>query len=209
MAGGAERPGMLIVVAGPSGSGKDTLISFARHALGDDPRFSFPPRVITRADQSGEDHIHVSPKHFERLRRQKLFFLDWDAHGFSYGIPANIQDELDQGRAVIFNISRRMIPAARTKWQPTAVISVMVAADELRRRLRSRGRETEAEIEARVSRASDHAGAIGAPVHILDNSGPIEGSAARFLALLKTLVDNSAAEAVPAYGLEDAGVQLA
>src|SRR5262249_8948833 len=113
MEDGAQGPGVLILVAGPSGSGKDTLIAAARCALSENACFVFPSRFITRADQTGEEHIYVSPKDFEQLRREGRFFLDWTAHGLSYGIPANVQEHLDAGCAAVFNISRRMIGMAR------------------------------------------------------------------------------------------------
>jgi len=40
-------PGRLVVVAGPSGAGKDTLLRFARNHLGGDPNIVFPHRVVT------------------------------------------------------------------------------------------------------------------------------------------------------------------
>jgi len=56
---------MLVLVVGPSGAGKDTVIEGARAALGDDTRFRFVRRVVTRpVDPGGEAHEAVSEKVF-------------------------------------------------------------------------------------------------------------------------------------------------
>ncbi|MGO9172761.1 MAG: phosphonate metabolism protein/1,5-bisphosphokinase (PRPP-forming) PhnN [Rhodomicrobium sp.] len=198
MADGVEKTGVLILVAGPSGSGKDTLISAARLALADNPAFVFPSRLITRADKTGEDHIYMPPADFEHARAQKLFFLAWEAHGFSYGIPASVQSDLTAGRTAVVNVSRRLIPAARSLWRPTHAVIISARPAALRERLLIRGRETEAEIEARVRRANDETCSIEEPVHFLDNSGPLRDAIEQFLALLLQLN-----EPVPAQDLED------
>jgi ribose 1,5-bisphosphokinase len=82
----------------------------------DEPDFVFPLRVITRADQSGEEHIYIPETDFARLTGEQLFFLNWRAHGLSYGIPASVTEDLESGRAVTFNISRRAIPRSRELW---------------------------------------------------------------------------------------------
>jgi ribose 1,5-bisphosphokinase len=204
MGDGAQKPGVLILVAGPSGSGKDTLIAAARHAFPENCGFVFPSRFITRAGRIGEEHIYVSPEDFDHLRREGLFFLSWAAHGLSYGIPASIGQDLEAGRIAVFNISRRMIEAARTKWPCTHVISIMVEPEVLRQRLRARGRESDAEIEARLRRANDEAYAIDGPVHVLDNSGPLDSSIEKFLSLLLRFGGGTMAERMPAHELKDA-----
>ena len=53
---------MLVLVVGPSGAGKDTLINAAKAALAGDDRFVFPRRVVTRpAVTALEDHDTVTP----------------------------------------------------------------------------------------------------------------------------------------------------
>jgi ribose 1,5-bisphosphokinase PhnN len=59
-------PGKLVLVVGPSGAGKDTLLSLARAACADDPTIVFVQRLVTREDSSAEDN---EPDHRRRLSR--------------------------------------------------------------------------------------------------------------------------------------------
>ena len=60
---------MLVLVVGPSGAGKDTLIERAREALAGEARFRFVRREITRPEGAGgEDHIAVTPAAFAARR---------------------------------------------------------------------------------------------------------------------------------------------
>lgn len=179
--------GALILVAGPSGSGKDTLIAAAQEAMQADPRFVFARRIITRTNTVGELHIPVSADQFAERKRAGEFFLDWDAHGLSYALPASLLDDLAGARSVIANVSRRVVEQARSAWANTHVVSVTVKPDVLRHRLSARGRETPDEIEARVRRASDPECEVSPPFHTIDNSGDIGQSIAAFLDLLLAL----------------------
>jgi len=84
---------MFVLVVGPSGVGKDTLIQGAKTRLAKDEAFWFPERYITRAaDVGGEDHIAVDDASFDRLQAFDAFSLTWSAHGLRYALPAEIDD---------------------------------------------------------------------------------------------------------------------
>ena len=137
---------MLILVVGPSGAGKDTLLDGARKAL---PAVRFVRRVITRpADAGGEDHEAVSVVEFER----RSFALQWRAHGLQYGIPADIGDDLARGAVVVANVSRGAIAEAASKF-PVHVIEITAPPKVLAARLAARGRESAADVAARLVRA--------------------------------------------------------
>jgi ribose 1,5-bisphosphokinase len=94
---------MLVLVVGPSGAGKDTLLDAAKQALADNRRFRFVRRVVTRAaDAGGEAHEAVTEAEFAK----RDFVLQWQAHGLRYGIPA---DAITDGIVTVANVSRSII----------------------------------------------------------------------------------------------------
>lgn len=177
--------GTLILVVGPSGAGKDTLIDAARAALAADPRFHFPRRDITRpAEAGGEDHNPVDTATFDARQAEGGYALSWGAHALFYGVPASIADTLAAGTSVVVNVSRAVIDEARNRFPPTAVVSLSVPEAVLRQRLAARGRETAEQIEARVARAAA-VPVSGANVFEVVNDDTVETAIARFLAALE------------------------
>ncbi|MEQ8817778.1 MAG: phosphonate metabolism protein/1,5-bisphosphokinase (PRPP-forming) PhnN [Thalassobaculum sp.] len=181
----ATGPGLLVLVVGPSGSGKDTLIDAARRALADDPGVIFPRRDITRpAEAGGEDHAPVAPDEFRARRAAGAYALSWEAHGLGYGVPAGVLDDLAQGRTVVVNVSRGMLDEAR-RLARVRVLSLTVPADVLLRRLAARGREAAADIEARVARAEAFS-VTGRDVVTVVNDGSVDAALARILDAIRT-----------------------
>lgn len=169
---------MLVLVVGPSGAGKDTLLNAARQDLATDRRFRFVRRTITRsADPGGEDHEPVTEAEF--LTRD--FALQWGAHGLRYGIPADIAADIAVGIVVVANVSRGVIETAAAHF-PTRVIEVTAPPEVLSTRLAARGRESAADVAARLTRSVRLPDSV--PVETVMNDATLAEGSARFLAAL-------------------------
>ena len=103
------RKGAIVLVVGPSGAGKDSVIAFAQQPLGRDPRFVFARRLITRAVDGTEDHEECSQDGFEAVEAAGCLALSWRAHGTAYGIRHSALRDIDCGRIVVANVSRRVV----------------------------------------------------------------------------------------------------
>jgi ribose 1,5-bisphosphokinase len=174
--------GCLVLVVGPSGAGKDTVLHWVAERHRDDTRLVFPRRVITRPPGPGEDHVSVSVAEFERLRSGGAFALTWQAHGLHYGIPASIEADLAAGRTVVCNVSRTIIAPARTRFARVHVVEITAAPQVIAARLAARARETKAEIRERQQRNADIA-PVAADT-IIHNDTDIPTAAAAFEAAL-------------------------
>ncbi|WP_331375438.1 phosphonate metabolism protein/1,5-bisphosphokinase (PRPP-forming) PhnN [Sinorhizobium chiapasense] len=175
--------GTLILVVGPSGAGKDTLIDYARGRLQTDPCVHFVRRVISRPVAVGEDHEPVDVEEFQRRVLEGDFALHWQAHGLSYGIPSAIDEWLSRGEVVVANGSRTILPDARLKYPQLLVVNVAAPMDVLAKRLVERGRENLESVRERLIR-SEQQSVEGDDVLRIDNSGPPEIAGERFLAVL-------------------------
>jgi len=179
--------GVLVLVVGPSGAGKDTLIAKARDALAGDTRYMFPRRIVTReAIASLEDHDTISPDEFALQKRRGAFALDWEAHGLHYALPSSIDGALFVGRVVVAIVSRRVIAPTMQKY-PRCEVLLITARPEVRAaRLAARGRETESEVAARLAHEGEPM-PKGVMPTIVDNSAAIEVSLRGVLQTLKRL----------------------
>jgi ribose 1,5-bisphosphokinase len=173
-------PGRLVLVVGPSGAGKDTLIGLARAQLHHDPTVVFVRRVVTRAPSPHEDHDTLSAEAFEQALRSGAFALAWEAHGLRYGVPASINSDIRAGRTVVCNVSRAIVGQARGLYADVVVALVTAPADVLARRLAARAREEG--IDGRLARA-EASDDIRADC-VITNVGAPESSAAALIAAI-------------------------
>jgi ribose 1,5-bisphosphokinase len=147
-------PGRLVLIVGPSGAGKDTLIGIAKQLLAGDARVKFPRRVVTRPSSQFEDNIAVTSAEFDAALGRGGFALHWQAHGHAYGIPKDIDDDIRAGNTVAANVSRTIVADARRRYRNVTVVSITAPADILAARLAARGRASDGPIGERVQRAS-------------------------------------------------------
>ncbi len=180
---------MLVLIVGPSGAGKDTLLTAARDQLGEDHRFRFVRRVITRPPgMVGEEYDSLTPQEFELQRESGGFALSWRAHGFHYGIPADISLDLAQGRVVVANVSRALVAEAAQRF-PVHVVEIRAPADLIARRLAARGREDAVDVARRLARQIE----LPLPVEreIVMNDGTIAEGARRLVAVLSRVAGSA------------------
>lgn len=167
-------PGAFVAVVGPSGVGKDALLSYARTRSGGLARF--PRRVITRPPGPGEDHDPVTEEQFAAALGRGAFAVSWQAHGLRYGIPVSVDAEVRDGLVVVVNVSRAVLGRLEARYRRLVVVGVTVSEEVRAQRLRSRSRESEPGIGQRLARPDP------APGHRVDvliqNDGPLaEGGA--------------------------------
>lgn len=176
--------GVFVAVVGPSGAGKDSLLSAARITLADDPRFVFARRIITRAADHTEDHDSVDTVTFREIVSDGGFALWWEAHDLKYGLPIALMGELAQDRVVIANVSRAMLPTIRKTFAGSCVIQITASENTLRQRLAGRGRETAAARESRLARARMMSAPVDPDITIA-NDGDIEDAIRCFVEALR------------------------
>jgi thymidine phosphorylase len=148
------KPGTFFFIVGPSGSGKDSLMSGVKPFL-PETEFVFARRVITReASPDSEDHDSCSESDFLEREKQGDFIITWQAHGLYYGLPVILLEAIQQGIHVIANGSRNEILILKEKIPSLQVIEITAPIDVLRKRLIARHRETSEDIERRLQRAT-------------------------------------------------------
>lgn len=177
----------LLLIVGPSGCGKDTLLRSARKYFLTDPRFQFLARYITRKPGEYEENYFVEDVGFTLLRKHKFFVSSWDAHDLKYGIPKHFLDNLKPDETGIISISREKISDFEILYhEKVSVIHVAAKPAIIEKRLRQRNRETRLQIESRLARMN--VPVSGKKVIPFDNSGEIEETSRLFNRLLEYLI---------------------
>lgn len=146
----------LVVLSGPSGVGKSSVIS---HALGDIPETWLSVSVTTRSPRPGEVHgqnyFFVSDEEFDRMIAEHEL-LEWAQFaGNRYGTPrSSVQERLDANIPVLLEIEVQGAMQVREA-MPEAVLVFLEPPSwqDLKTRLIGRGTESDTEVEARLNAA--------------------------------------------------------
>ena len=164
-----------MLVVGPSGSGKDTLIGLARTRLANYPHFIFPRRVITREAQAeAEDHDTLDVAAFDAARRAGHFALHWGAHGLFYGLTKASLEPVNSGATAIINVSRGVIAEAEALQARITVLSVKCRPELLAERIARRGRESADDILLRLKREAPIRANTARVIGIINETDPLD-----------------------------------
>jgi ribose 1,5-bisphosphokinase len=178
--------GILLYVVGASGSGKDSLMRFAREMLAGNPDVVFAHRYITRPhDAGGENHVALSEAEFEARLARKLFSLHWHSHGMRYGIGCELNQWLAKGLTVVLNGSRAYLDQACRNYPELVPVLIEVSPDVLRSRLQARGRESDSDIESRLLRSFEFKNLYHSKLHKFSNNSSLEETGPAFAELIR------------------------
>jgi len=165
-------PGRLVLVVGPSGAGKDTLLGLAKAACAEDRSVVFPRRVITREASAAEANEQVSAGTFQEALTRGEYAMHWEAHGHRYALSRAIDDEIRAGRTIVANVSRTVVGAMRDVYADVVVVSITAPPNVLAERIAMRARSSDGKLEARLGRTVEDAAAT--PDVTIVNTGSAE-----------------------------------
>lgn len=158
-----ERYGSAVVISGPSGVGKSTLVGNVRKIL---PDLGFSVSCTTRAPRAGEadgrEYYFLTPEAFEEKVRRGEFLEYAGIFNRRYGtLKSEVLSRVERGEQVLLDIdvqgAKQIRAAAETSPElARAVHFVLIAPpslDALESRLRGRGSETEEQLALRLGAA--------------------------------------------------------
>lgn len=153
-----KRKGKLIIVSGPSGVGKSTLIEETMKMRDD---LCFSTSVTTRSPRpgevDGEDYFFITPSRFAEMAENNELLEHATYVGNSYGTPrAYVEEKQADGWNVVLDIEVQ--GAAQVKEKEPDAVSVFVVSpslEELEKRLTGRGTESPEKIRERLERARE------------------------------------------------------
>lgn len=178
---------LLVVISGPSGSGKGTLCEMLRQAF---PDLNYSISVTTRPPRSNEkdgvDYFFVSDEEFKRLL-QKGEFLEWaEVYGHYYGTPRSVvESALASGRDVLLEIDIQGASKVRELFPEAVLIFIKPPSlDELSDRITKRGTDDAKSIDTRMSSARQELQAARKYDYVVENDQK-EKAFAKLMELIK------------------------
>lgn len=164
--------GRLVILSGPSGVGKDTVIEAWCAA---DPRVTRVVAATTRAPRPGEadgvDYHFMDVDSFLRMAEDGAFLEFKEVHGNHYATPLRqLEGLLDAGKVAVLKIDVQGAAEVTPKRPDAVTIFLLPPSDEeLERRIRGRGTEDEATVALRLRAAHDEVVRSAAYAHRLVN----------------------------------------
>lgn len=155
----ATRRGIPIILSSPSGAGKSTL---SKLLMKWDPSISFSVSATTRkprrGEQDGREYYFRSRDQFQKMVANGEMLEHAEVFGNFYGSPLRpVEDALQAGRDVIFDIDWQGGQQIRGSALAADLVTIFIlppSIDELEKRLRARGQDSEEVIADRMTKSA-------------------------------------------------------
>ena len=154
---------MLVIISGPSGSGKGTVVK--RLCVNDD--YALSVSVTTRKPRpmevDGRDYFFTTEDEFTKMRNNGELLEHAQYVNNFYGTPRNyVESQINSGKIVVLEIDVQGALQVRDKFKEAVLVFLLPPSmDELAARLRARGSEDDVTIESRLKKAYEELPLIG------------------------------------------------
>jgi guanylate kinase len=164
MSAAVEVPPLLLIVSGPSGSGKSTLVQKILELPGTMPSVSCTTRPRRATEATGKCYDFVTDALFEAMVQRGEFLEYARVFGkHSYGTPKKwLEESRKNGLDLVLEIDVQGAAQVKQKLPESVAIFILPPSrEELERRLRSRGQDSDEEIARRLAKAREEITAFG------------------------------------------------
>lgn len=159
-----KKEGLIIVISAPSGAGKTTLCKRLLQAL---PFLTYSVSFTTRQPRKNEiegiDYYFVSTEEFKKMIERKEF-VEWtEVHGEFYGTSSTFLNKIiEAGKDAILEVNVEGGTNIKKHYSQATLIFVLPPSwEELEKRLKTRGTETDEKIKKRMGRAKKEVEYVG------------------------------------------------
>jgi guanylate kinase len=164
MSTGTASSPLVLIVSGPSGSGKSTLVQKILELPGTMPSISCTTRARRATEASGKCYDFVTVAEFDAMVERGEFLEYARVFGkHSYGTPKKwLEESRKKGLDLVLEIDVQGAAQVKEKMPESVAIFILPPSrEELERRLRSRGQDSDEEIARRLAKARDEIAAFG------------------------------------------------
>src|SRR6202161_3064915 len=164
MTTGSESEPLILIVSGPSGSGKSTLVQKILELPGTMPSISCTTRQRRATESSGKCYAYVTEEEFDAMVSRGEFLEYARVFGkHAYGTPKKwLEESRSKNLDLVLEIDVQGAAQVKRKLPESVAIFILPPSrEELERRLRSRGQDSDEEIARRLAKARDEILAFG------------------------------------------------
>jgi len=164
----------LIIISSPSGAGKTTICNHLLKKIKNiEISVSCTTRPQRKAEINGEDYFFLSKNEFIKLKKKKYFIETAKVFDYYYGSPfKNIEKAFNKNKHILFDIDWQGAKKLRKNFNKSNIIDFFILPpnkEELKKRLKKRGRDNNIEIRKRLSLAVSEIGHYNEYKYVLIN----------------------------------------